>query len=151
MNAGLQWTAAACQCAGPDTGEHRGASFYFISTCVYIHLSGDIYIRQSRSEGGKKTKNPHREGEVTILNIRQTVKITSLLLRFDGKLLNSPDRRHFSHSAEANAIRPVNQAIKFNLAHLSTPGLPTVALCLRMQNEARQPAGLQGTVMFFGD
>lgn len=72
------------------------------------------------------------------------LKSMSMLSRFDGKLLKSPDRRHFSHSAEANAIRPVNQAIKFNLAHLSTPGLPTEALCLRMQNKGRQPAGATG-------
>lgn len=73
----------------------------------------------------------------------------SALSRSDGELLKSPDR-HSSQSAQANAIRPVNQAIKFNLAHLSTPGLPTEALCLRMQNEEREPAGLQGTIMFFG-
>ena len=62
MKTGLQWTAVACHCAGPDTGEHKGASFYFISTCVHIHLSGDIYIRLSRSEGGEeKSKKTHME------------------------------------------------------------------------------------------
>ena len=69
-----------------------------------------------------------------------------MLSRFDGKRLKSPDRRHSSHTAEANAIPPVNQAIKFNLAHLST----TEALRLRMHNEVREPTGLRGTVMFFG-
>lgn len=67
----------------------------------------------------------------------------STLSRFDGKPLKSPDRRHSSHSAETNAIRAVNQAIKFNLAHLSTPGLPTEPLRLRLQNEQREPAELQ--------
>lgn len=144
----------ACQCAGPDTGEHKGASFHFISTPVHIHLSGDIHIRFSRSEGeSKKVKKPTWSicsFVVAFLNIRQTVKIMSMLSRFDGKPLKSPDRHHSSHSAEANAIQPVNQAIKFNLAHLSPPGFPTEALCLRMQNETRDPAGLQGTVMYFG-
>lgn len=58
-----------------------------------------------------------------------------MLLRFDSRLLKSPVQDHSSHSAEANAIRPVNQAIKFNLAHLSMPALPTGALRLRMLNE----------------
>lgn len=154
VNTGLQWTAVACQCAGPDTGEHKGASFYFISTCVHIHLSGDIYIRLRRSEvvvvvGGGQFKNPHWGSVVAVLNIYDK-PLKSWACFQDLTALKSPDGCHSSHSVEANAIRPVNQAIKFNLAHLSTPGLPTEALCLRMQNEAREPAGIQGTVMFFG-
>lgn len=73
----------------------------------------------------------------------------STLSRFDAELLKSPDQHHSSHSAGANAIRPINQAIKFNLAHLSRPGLPTEALCIRMQNEVRELAGQRGTVMYF--
>lgn len=149
MNAGLQWTAVACQWAGPDTGEHKGASFSFISTSTSICQVTQI-SDLAEVKGGKSLKNPHGGVVVAILNIWQTVKIMSVLSRFDGKPLKSPDWRHSSHSAGANAIRPVNQAIKFNLAHLSTPGLPTEALCLRMQNEAREPPGLQGTVMFYG-
>lgn len=71
-----------------------------------------------------------------------------MLSKFDDKLLKSPDRHHSSHSAEANAIRPVNQVIRFNLAHSSPPGLPTEALGPRMQNEAREQTGLQGAGCF---
>lgn len=46
------------------------------------------------------------------------------LSRFDGRLFKSPDQRHSSLSAETNAIQPVNQAIKFNLAYLSTTQAP---------------------------
>lgn len=37
---------------GPDSAEHKGATFYFISTHVHIHLSADIYISLSRSKWG---------------------------------------------------------------------------------------------------
>lgn len=74
----------------------------------------------------------------------------SMLSRFDAEVLKSPDQHHSSHSAQAKSIQPVNQAIKFNLAHLSPPWLPSEALCLRMQNEAREPTVQQGTVMYFG-
>lgn len=62
MKTGLQRTAVVCQWAGPDTGEHKGAAFHFISTYVHIHLSGDIYIRLSRPDGGwgSVQKNPEK-------------------------------------------------------------------------------------------
>lgn len=72
-----------------------------------------------------------------------------MLLRFDMQnCLNMLTECHSSHSAAANAIGPVNQAIKFNLAHLSMAGLLTEALCLRVQNEVKGLEEPQGAVMF---
>lgn len=55
-------------------GEHKGASFYFISTCVHIHLSADIYIRLSRGEGRKKKdekKNKWKNGSLCLIYDKQ--------------------------------------------------------------------------------
>lgn len=128
---GQLWPVSVLALTLESTEGPVSTSLALVSTsiCQVTYIS-DLAERK----GGRKSKDPHGGAVVTILSIRQTVKIMSMLSRFAGEPLKSPDRCRSSHSAEANAIRPVNQAIKFNLAHLSTPGLPTEALCLRMQN-----------------
>lgn len=89
-------------------------------------------------KGGTKAKTPRGGAADAILNIiisQRTLKITGRLRAAATRLAG----RHSSQLAEAKAVQPVNQTIKFNLAHLSTPGLPAEALRLRMQNEAERP------------
>ena len=56
------------------------------SICQVTYISDLVAVK-----GGRRLKKPHGGGVVAILNIRETVKIMSMLSRFDGKLLKSPD------------------------------------------------------------
>lgn len=56
--------------------------------------------------------------------------------------------RHSSHLAAAKSAGPVNQAVHFNLTHLSAAGLLTEPPRLRMQNEPREAAEPRGAVIF---
>lgn len=102
VNASPQWTAVACHRVRRG---HKGKAFYFISTCVYIHLSVDISL--SGAVGRKKTLE----------------RIGILPSRFHCKRAQFADQHYSLQSGETNTIPTVSQVIKFNLAHLSVPGL----------------------------
>lgn len=96
--------------------------------------------------GGRRSKRQPQAAEAAILIPCQTVKTTSVRSRFGWQsCLNLLTEGRSSHSKSAG---PVNQAINFNLAHLSAAGLLTEPLCLRMQNEVREAAEPRGALMF---
>lgn len=91
-SSGQLWPVRGLALTPENTEGPVSTSLALVSTsiCQVTYISDLAAV-----QGGRSPRKPHGGVVVAILNIRETVKITSMLSRFDGKLLKSPDRPPF--------------------------------------------------------